>query len=103
MYKIELLPLAKNDLDNAVFYITYKFKNPIAAQKLISKFNECIKNVVQFPYGESIIYLDKNLSNEYRIARFNNYYIFYIVDEIENKIVITRIIYNKIDYYNMLE
>ena len=103
MYTIEVLPLAKLDLDNITFYITNKLKSPAAAKKILLSFYDCIKNIAMFPYGESIIYLDRQLKYEYRIAKINNYLIIYTINNINHLIYIVRIIYNKMDYYNILE
>lgn len=34
MYKIEFLPIAKEDIDNTIYYISYNLKNVPASRKL---------------------------------------------------------------------
>lgn len=33
MYKLEILPIAKNDMDNIIYYISNHLQNPTAAKK----------------------------------------------------------------------
>lgn len=43
-YKLRFLPLFEEDLNEIVDYITYRLKNPIAAETLVSDVQKAIQN-----------------------------------------------------------
>lgn len=102
MYKLEYLEIAKKDIDNIVYYIRYNLKNKTAA---ITFANELIKetdNILKFPYGNIEYTPLKPLKNKYRQSKFKNFIIFYIVNEKSKTITITRVLYQKRNFDQIL-
>ncbi|MDE6658635.1 MAG: type II toxin-antitoxin system RelE/ParE family toxin [Eubacterium sp.] len=93
MYKLEFLPVAKNDMLEIVKYISDELKNPAAASKLAEKFISSAEKVCDFPYLNHVYTPLKPLGLEYRRIIVNNYLMFYTVDEETKKVTIMRVIY----------
>ena len=95
MYKIEFLPIAKEDIDNIIYYISYNLKNITASSKLRDLFMSSLDYIIEFPYGKS--------KYEYRSYRVKNFLMFYIINEEEKLITIVRVLYQRMDIDNILE
>lgn len=100
MYTLRYLELAKKDVNDIVYYISNNLKNETAAYKFIELYKKNIMNIKVFPYGSSIYKSTRKLDYEYRCSRVKNYLIFYLIDETNKEIVITRVLYKK---RNLLE
>ena len=50
MYKLEFLPIAKNDIDNIIYYISINLGNKTAAVNLSKKFIDGANGILFFPY-----------------------------------------------------
>ena len=103
MYKIEFLPLAKKDIDEIIWYISNKLKNQTAAKKLAQDFIVGINNILDFPYGASVYQTNEKLKNEYRSIKIKNFLMFYIINEQEKIITITRVLYKKMNINEILQ
>ena len=103
MYKLEFLPIVKKDIDDIIFYISNILKNPFAAIKLSKSFINGAKSIFEFPYGMSEYNTVIKLKNVYRCFKIKNFFTFYITDEKEKKVVIVRVLYQKMDIKNVLE
>lgn len=101
MYKLELLPIAINDIKDIIYYISFTLKNKTAAEKLSKKIISTFDIISIFPYGSSRFFSDK-LKNEYRCLRVNNYIIVYLIDESKKIVTITRMCYYKRKIDNLL-
>ena len=88
MYQIKILSTARNDMENIIFYIKYHLKNINGANKLIEIIKKNLEIIKLFPYGCS-----SYENTEYRSANFNNYMLFYKVDEISKTIYIIKMVY----------
>lgn len=93
MYKLEFLPIAKNDMLEIVKYISDDLKNPQAASKLADEFIEVAESVCQFPYANNVYMPIKPLDLEYRRIIVKNYLMFYTVDENAKTVTIMRVVY----------
>lgn len=103
MYSLEFLPIAKNDIDNIIFYISHNLNNISAARKISKSFINVINNITYFPYGIPVYKNNKNLKYEYRCAKVKNYLIFYTINEKEKKITIVRVLYRKMNISSILK
>lgn len=103
MYKIEFLPIAKEDMDNIIYYISYNLKNITASKNLRDLFIKSLNYIIEFPYSNSIYKPLRNLSYEYRIYKTKNFLMFYTINEDKKLITIMRILYQKMDISNILE
>ena len=95
MYKLEFLPVAKNDMVEIVKYISDELKNPIAASKLAEELISSAENICTFPYSNNVYTPIQPLGLEYRRIIVKNYMMFYTVNEKTKTVTIMRVIYAK--------
>ena len=92
MYKIEFLPIAKEDINNIIYYISHKLNNITAAKKLRNLFIKSLDYIIEFPYGSTVYPSSKTtLKYEYRSYKIKNYLLFYTINENQKLITITRV------------
>lgn len=103
MYQLEFLPIAKNDLDSIIDYISNKLKNKTAAKKLVESFINGANNILQFPYAYSVYNSMGSLKREYRSINVKNFIMFYTINEEERQVTIVRVLYKKMDIDSILE
>ena len=102
MYKLEILPIAKKDMDDIIYYISNNLKNLSAARDLAKSFMDGANKILNFPYGLSIYNSILKLENEYRSIKVKNFLMFYTIDEKNKTITIVRVLYNKMDINSIL-
>ena len=95
MYKVEFLPIAKQDLREIALYISNDLCNPTAAVNLVEEIVEATEKLSDFPYSHHMYYPIRPLKKEYRKIPIRNYMVFYTVDEQQKNVTISRIIYAK--------
>lgn len=99
-FKINYLPIAKNDLEEIIDYIQ-KDSLDIALE-FINKIDITISKLNDFPYM-GLIPKDNHLrSKGYRMLIIENYLVFYIVNENICEVEIRRILHNKRKYKFLL-
>ena len=97
MYKLLYLPVAKNDIADAVNYISDKLFSPNAALDLLAALDKSISRLTDFPYSCRVYQPAIPLEREYRIMTVKNYAVFYTVNEREKLVEVYRVIYAKRD------
>ena len=95
MYKVEFLPVAKQDLREIALYISNELCNPTVAVNLVEEIIEATEKLLEFPYSHQVYYPIRPLKKEYRRIPIKNYMIFYTVDEQKKNVTVSRIIYAK--------
>ena len=103
MYKLEYLPVARQDMIEIVQYISRKLQNPTAANQLAMELIEAGDGIPKFPYANPSYTPIRPLKREYRKLRVRNYAMFYWVDEAEQLVTVARVVYAKRDYERLLE
>jgi plasmid stabilization system protein ParE len=103
IYKIEFLPIAKQDIDEIIYYVSNNLKNLSAAKNLSKGFIESVNSILTFPFGLPVYKVEKKLENEYRSIKIKNFLMFYTINENEKIITIVRVLYQKMDINNILE
>lgn len=103
MYKIEFLPIAKNDIEDIVYYISHNLNNNTAAKRIRNLFIKSIDNIAIFPYGTPIYSIPSKLKYEYRGYKVKNFLIFYIIDKKKKVIIIARVLYDKMNMNAVLK
>lgn len=103
MYKLELLPIAKKDIDDIIYYISNNLENKTAARNLANNFIKGTNSILEFPYGTSVYKTTKELEQEYRSLKVKNFLMFYTINENDKIITIVRVLYHKMDINNILE
>ncbi len=100
-YKLRYLPLFEEDLSEIVDYITYKLKNPQAANELINRIELAIMDRLKYPESFEPYHSAKSRKYPYYRIYIKNFEIYYVIidDEIDNiKIMeVRRLLFNKRD------
>ena len=102
MYKVQFLPVAKNDLTDIAGYIASELGMPDAALSLAEKIVHGTERLSEFPYSCHVYTPIRPLKQEYRKLRVENYLVFYTVDESEKNVTVMRIIYAKRDFEKII-
>lgn len=103
MYKLSFLPIAKQDIDNIIYYISNVLNNRIAARNLSNNFIKGANSILDFPYGLPAYESSKKLEYEYRCLRIKNFLMFYTINENNKTITIVRVIYKGRNIDNILD
>ena len=103
MYKLEYLPVARQDMVEIVRYISQELQNPTAADQLAVELIEAGDCILRFPYANPSYTPIRPLKHEYRKLLVQNYFIFYWVDEAKQLVTVARVVYAKRDYERLLE
>lgn len=92
-YELRFLPLFEEDLNEIVDYITYRLKNPSAAENLITAVEQAI--LERLPFAESFEQYPSKKERRYPYYRIQvkNFTVFYVV--IGNVMEVRRILYGK--------
>lgn len=90
-YKVEITEIAKNDLEEIIFYLKNNLANDIVANTYKDLFRNKIKTLENIAGSTQI--LDKDLTGYENIRKVNvrKYAIFYIINEDINLVTILRI------------
>ena len=99
--RINIFPLAQQDLDSIFNYINNDLNNPTAAIKLINQFEYSFNMLALFPESGPLVdnKMVKNYAN-YRKLIVNNYIAFYTYND--DEVLIVRVISGMRDYYDLL-
>ena len=99
-YKLNILPLFEDDLNEIVDYITYRLRNPLAAERLVDEVERAIKD--RLDYAESFEPYCSSRERKYPYYRIQvkNFTIFYVV--IGNTMEVRRIIYSRRNLKEMI-
>lgn len=103
MYRLEYLPIARQDMIEIVRYISKDLQNPMAADQLATELIEAGDSILGFPYANPAYMPIRPLKHEYRKLLVQNYFMFYWVDEKKRLITVARVVYAKRDYEHLIE
>ena len=95
MHKIVYLPLAENDLMEALDYIAYTLDAPKAARELLAAFDETVQCIAEFPYAYELYRTDRPIRDEIRKVPVKNYVLYYAV--FQDRVEIRRFIHGRRD------
>lgn len=77
MYRLEYLPLARQDMIDIVEYISKELGSPEAAARLAENLTETAEErLTEFPYANAAFFPLKPLKREYRKLPVQNYIVF---------------------------
>ena len=89
-YTLRYLPIAKQDLSDAINFIMNEYQNPIGAQNTLDRIEKAIKERLEDgPESFAIWPSTKNREYPYRRINVGNYTVWYVV--IDNVMEIRRI------------
>ena len=94
-YKLEILPLFEEDLNEIVDYILHRLKNVTAATNFVDEVENAIYERLNLPESFEPYQSAKDREHLYYRIRVKNFTIFYVV--IDDVMEIRRIIYSRRD------
>ena len=94
-YVLRYLPRFEEELTDIVKYITYKLKNPSAAENLIEDVEKAIIKRRSSPLSYEPCFSVYDREHEYYRIYVKNYVVYYVV--IDNVMEVRRIVYGKRD------
>ena len=103
MYNLKFLPSALSDMSEIISYISNELDNKPAAVRLADKFIESAERLREFPYANAVYVPIKPLKYEYRKAVVENYLMFYYVSEKEKTVTVSRVIYGRRNYSELVK
>ena len=103
MYRLEFLPLARQDLIETARYISHELKNPAAARRITDRLIEAAQRLTEFPYKYAVYTPIRPLKREYRKIPVENYCAFYTVDEKTKTVTVARVVYAGRNIERLLE
>lgn len=95
MHEIVYLPLAENDLMDALDYIAYKLDAPKAARDLLEEFDQTVQRIAEFPYAHELYRTDRPMQDEIRKVTVKNYVLYYAV--FQDRVEIRRFLHGRRD------
>ena len=95
MYRLQYLPSAVQDIKDIILYISTELNNPDAASRLAMEFHNAEERIIAFPYANPQYLPLRPLKHEYRKLLIRNYIMIYWVNEAEQEIVISRVVYKR--------
>lgn len=97
-YKLRFLPLFEEDLNEIVDYITFRLKNPIAAESFVNAVESAIMKRLPFAEAFEPYPSKRDRQHPYYRISVKNYMIFYVV--IDDMMEVRRIIYSRRNWKN---
>ena len=99
-YDLRFLPLFEDDLNEIVDYITYRLRNPAAAERMVDDWETAI--LERHPCAESFEPFHSARESQYPYYRIQvrNFTVFYVV--IGNIMEVRRILYNRRNWKEQL-
>lgn len=102
-YKIEILPVAKNDMICIKDYISVNLQSPKAALNIIRKIRAQINDLRDNPYMYRRYEDGPYRENGLRFFPVDNYMVYYNVDEQTQTVLILRVAYGRQSSDNQLK
>ncbi len=101
-YSVKITPKASDDLDGIYRYIANELVNEDAAENLMDKIESGVMRLREFPLSCSLVADEILRDKGYRRLIIDNYVVFYLVDEAEQRVVIMRVLYGRQKYQDIL-
>ena len=92
-YKLRVLPLFEDDLNEAVDYIALRLKKPVAAENLVNAVQEAIRERTTCAEAFEAYHSMQERQYPYYRIHVKNYIVFYVV--IGDVMEVRRLIYNR--------
>ncbi len=78
-YKLSILPLFEDDLAEIVDYITYRLRNPIAAENMVDAVEKAIEERLDCAEAFEPYHSDRERKHPYYRIQVKNFTVFYVV------------------------
>lgn len=95
MHKIVYLPLANDDIIEAVDYIADRLDAPQAAADLLNELDATVQRIADFPYAHELYRTTRPMRDEIRKVSVKGYVLYYAV--FEDTVEIRRFLHGRRD------
>lgn len=95
MYKVVYLPTARQQLTDAMLYITQELSNPAAAESLLDEVEKQVGSLKEMPYRFSVYPALYAMKREIRSVPVKEYILFYTILEEEKTVEIWRFLHQR--------
>lgn len=103
MARVVFTEPAEYDLLDIEYYIFVDLCNPQAAQRISDGILGAADKLAEYPEGHPLVGEELLGRMGIRITYFDNYNIFYFYDIQDDVVYIIRVLYNKVDWQNILK
>jgi len=93
---------AHNDLRGILRYITDTLKEPNTAKRIYKAIKEKIEKLDQMPLRYPLVRDDVLAARGLRLMPVENYSVFYVVNETEERVNVLRVLYSRREWQNLL-
>lgn len=101
-YKVDIAPVASQDLDEIITYIAKELGNPTAAVSFLNEVEACYASLEKMPFMYEECRDPQLKSLGYRRAVIKHYVMVYRIDKVENIVHILRFFYGAREYENLI-
>ena len=92
---------AVNDVTHLAEYMLNELYNPKAAERFIGEYDRQVNHLKLFPLGYRGVSFEYR-GFEIRIKAFSTYNIFFVVDQVMNRVLILRVLKDRQDWKTIL-
>ena len=101
-YYVNITQTAFDDLMSIAVYIRDTLKEPVIAINQVTKIKEVIFSLKDFPCRQPLVRNKMLAAQGYRSITVDNYTIFYVVNERDNIVNISRALYSRRNWGDLL-
>ena len=103
MHKLIFRPEAESDLREIIRFYTVERNNPAFADRLTDEIEEAVERLREYPYANPVLLSPFRFRHEYRKILVRDYLIFYRINQQRKTVIVSRVLYAKMDYERYLK
>lgn len=92
-YRLDITESFENDVSAVIEYISHKLYNPSAAERLLKNAEKIVSEISENPFLYPLYHDEIIAEKGYHYAVISKYLIFYLIDETNKIIHISRFLY----------
>lgn len=101
-YKVVMTQPAMDDLQATARYISKELKEPVTAQKLVTKKRDAVMSLSDMPTRHALVTDERLAVLGIRKLLVEKYIVFYIISENDMVVTVVRILYGRRDWEQLL-
>ena len=101
-YLVNVTETAFKDLNGIALYIKNELKEPVIAEKLVARLKKAIFSLDTSPHRYPLLRDNALAAQGYRGMFVENYAVFYVVDETGKTVDISRVLYARRNWVDLL-
>ena len=101
-YQIKFTPIAREDLEEIYRYISKELHAEGAAANLMEKIERGVMRLKDYPFSCTYVEDEFLKRKGYRKLIIENYIVFYLVDEVSERVNVMRVLYGRQKYQSII-